>query len=63
MVITDKNCLSHAGFENYKNVLKRVRHKGEQPENAERLMVLISEDKGVLTKQEDFLLHKNYMLV
>ena len=49
VVITDNRCLEHAGFDNYKNIVKRVKHKEEQPENAERLIVLIDQDRGVLT--------------
>lgn len=54
VMITDDRCLSHAGFDNYKNILKRVRHKDDQPENAERLMVLIDNNKGVLTCRDEF---------
>jgi hypothetical protein len=32
------------------NVQERVAQKESQPENAERLMVLIDKEKGVLTK-------------
>ena len=48
-MITDERCLLHAGFDNYSNVARRKNHKDEQPENAERLMILIDESKGVLT--------------
>ena len=48
-VITDQYCLNHAGFINYQNVHERVGQKDFQPENAERLMVLIDKNKGMLT--------------
>lgn len=63
LVITDKRCLKHAGFDNYQNVLKRVRHKDEQPENAERLLVLLNEELGALTQREEFISQKNYLLL
>lgn len=53
-MITDERCLEHAGFENYANSGKRVRHKENQPENAERLMILINKDKGVLSASDEF---------
>lgn len=49
LLITDERCLDHAGFDQYHNIQRRVKHKDEQPENAERLMILIDKDKGVLT--------------
>ena len=36
--------------------------KESQPENAERLMVLIDKDKGVLTKSEELMANENYCL-
>ena len=33
---------------------ERVNQKNNQPENAERLMVLIDQDKGILTKADEF---------
>lgn len=36
--------------------------KETQPENAERLMVLIDKDKGVLTKSKELLGNQNYCL-
>jgi hypothetical protein len=48
-MITDPRCLEHAGFDKYHNVIRRKAQKEEQPENAERLMVLIDSDHGVLT--------------
>lgn len=54
LIVTDERCEQHAGFENYSNIPKRVRHKDEQPENAERLMVLIDKDRGVLTAMDEF---------
>lgn len=54
-MITDPRCLEHAGFDKYHNVARRKSQKEEQPENAERLMVLIDSDHGVLTKNQDFL--------
>ena len=54
LIITDERCLEHAGFENYHQVANRVRHKSDQPENAERLMVLINKDRGVLQATEEF---------
>lgn len=55
LVVTDERCIDHAGFENYSNIIKRVRQKDEQPENAERLMVLIDKDHGVLTAMDEFI--------
>lgn len=40
--------------------MKRVRHKEEQPENAERLMVLMNEDTGVLSNFSEFINNSNY---
>jgi hypothetical protein len=34
-----------------------MRHKDDQPENAERLMVLINKDRGVLTTTDEFIGH------
>lgn len=55
LLITDPRCLEHAGFDKYHNVARRKVQKEEQPENAERLMVLIDSDHGVLTQNQDFL--------
>lgn len=54
--------LSHAGFENYNSIAKRVAHKDDQPENAERLMVLIDEEKGVLTQSDQFIQNSNFKM-
>ena len=54
--------LLHAGFENYSACIKRVAHKDEQPENAERLMVLINDERGVLTQTSEFLNNPNYKI-
>jgi len=61
-VITDQYCLQHAGFFNYPNVKERVFQKENQPENAERLMVLIDKAKGVLTKAQTLTNQPNYFL-
>lgn len=53
-IVTDKTCLQHAGFQNYANVQERVMQKDNQPENAERLMVLIDQNTGALTKAREF---------
>lgn len=52
--MTDCRMLNHAGFDNYQAVVKRAAHKIEQPENAERLMVLIDNESGVLTTCSEF---------
>jgi hypothetical protein len=52
--MTDRYCLKHAKFLNYQNVSERVEQKGMQPENAERLLILIDKDKGVLSKLDEF---------
>ena len=62
LVITDQFLLKHAGFYNYANIQERVLQKNGQPENAERLMVLIDKDKGVLTKSDEFLKNDDYIL-
>lgn len=54
LIITDQRCLKHAGFPNYANVIDRVSQKNQQPENAERLMVLIDSKTGVLTQANEF---------
>lgn len=54
LIITDKFCLQHAGFQNYANVQERVLQKDSQPENAERLMVLIDSNTGCLTQAQEF---------
>ena len=61
-VITDPYCLRHAGFENYANVMERVKQKDSQPENAERLMVLMDQDKGVLTRDTTITADPRYEL-
>lgn len=53
-IVTDRLCLQHAGFQNYANVQERVAQKDEQPENAERLMVLIEGNTGALTRAKEF---------
>lgn len=55
LLLTDPRCLDHAGFDQYHNITKRSQQKDEQPENAERLMVLIDKERGVLTQSEDLL--------
>ncbi len=62
LLITDERCLQHAGFDNYHNIVKRKHHKDEQPENAERLMILIDENKGVLTKADEFTQNPSYVI-
>lgn len=49
LLLTDERCLDHAGFDQYHNTVKRAQQKDDQPENAERLMVLIDKDRGTLT--------------
>jgi hypothetical protein len=59
-MITDDRYLHHAGFDNYTNVVKRKNHKDEQPENAERLIILINKDTGILTESEIFVNNECY---
>lgn len=58
LIVTDHYCLKHIGFTNYANVIERVSQKNFQPENAERLMVLIDKERGALTKAAEFLRDK-----
>ena len=60
MLITDERCLEHAAFDKYHNVVRRQQQKDEVPENAERLMVLIEKDRGVLTQTSEFLQNQRY---
>lgn len=61
-MITDERFLLHAGFDNYSNTQKRKNHKDEQPENAERLMVLIDHERGTLTAAEEFNNNERYVV-
>lgn len=63
MVVTDERMLGHAPFENYRNCEKRMKQKKEQPENAERLMVLTDPKMGVLTASTQFISNPRYKLV
>ena len=60
ILITDDRCLQHTGFDKYHNVAKSQQQKEEQPENAERLMVLIDKERGVLTQASEFLQSERY---
>ncbi|CDW86211.1 histone deacetylase [Stylonychia lemnae] len=53
-IASNQRYLQHAGFENYQNVKRRVSQKDRQPENAERLMVMIQKEKGTLIASEEF---------
>ena len=61
-MITDEYLLKHAGFLNYNDLEERVLQKQSQPENAERLMVLIDGDKGVLAKSSELVDDSGYEL-
>jgi hypothetical protein len=54
--------LLHADFENYQNCQKRVEQKKDQPENSERLMVLIDSEKGVLTQSDALIQNPRYQV-
>ena len=60
LLLTDDRCLNHAGFKSYQNVYLRQNQKKEQPENAERLIVLTNEKNGVLTVAEEFVSDRAY---
>ena len=59
-MITDDRYVQHAGFDNYSNVVKRKNRKDEQPENAERIMILTNKETGILTESEIFVSNQCY---
>lgn len=62
LLVTDKRMLLHADFDNYQNCQKRVAQKEDQPENSERLMVLIDSEKGVLTQSDALIQNPRYQV-
>lgn len=54
--------LLHADFDNYQNCQKRVAQKEDQPENSERLLVLIDSEKGVLTQSDALIQNPRYQV-
>jgi hypothetical protein len=63
LVVTDERMLRHAPFSNYSHCGKRVFEKNDQPENAERLMVLTDSKRGVLAASKLFRDNPSYQLV
>lgn len=62
-MITDSRCLEHADFINGQHLAQRVKQRDCQPENSDRLRVLVDKQKGVFTRSREFLENKYSSLV
>lgn len=54
LVITDSRCKEHADFPLKKNIREKAIQRQNQPENSDRLALLIDEAKGLLTCGREF---------
>lgn len=63
LLITDYRCLEHADFINGHHLGQRIRQREHQPENSDRLRVLVDKQKGVFNHSREFVENKYSSLV
>lgn len=54
LVITDYRCVEHADFIYKRNIKEKVAQRNNQPENSDRLSLLVDEKIGLLTNGKEF---------
>ena len=47
MVITDYKCIQHADFPHKRNIREKAAQKMNQPENSDRLSLLVDKETGL----------------
>jgi hypothetical protein len=63
LLVTDYRCLEHADFINGNHLALRVKQRESQPENSDRLRILVDKQKGIFTKSREFVDNKYSSLV
>jgi hypothetical protein len=61
--ITDYRCLEHADFINGQHLNQRCKQRDVQPENSDRLRVLVDKQRGVISQSKEFAENKFSSLV
>ncbi len=54
LIITDNRCIQHADFISKRNVKEKVLQREKQPENSDRLSLLVDEKIGLFTNGVEF---------
>ena len=54
LVITDHRCIGHADFPHKRNIKEKVIQRERQPENSDRLALLIDHQTGLFTCGTEF---------
>ena len=52
-IVTDETCIAHADFPK-KNMKAKVMHRDQQPENSDRLTLLMDQNIGLLAAGTEF---------
>lgn len=63
LFVTDYRCLDHADFINGQHLVHRIKQREMQPENSDRLRMLVDKQKGVFTRSKEFVENKYSSLV
>ncbi len=53
-MITDYRCIEHADFPQKRNIKEKAFQRSAQPENSDRLSLLVDEQNGLFTKGIEF---------
>jgi hypothetical protein len=61
LVATDYRCLEHVDFKKGNVLANRVQQRDIQPENSDRLRVLIDQNQGIL-RSEEFSSRKDFVI-
>lgn len=54
MIVSDSRCIEHADFANKNNLREKISQRERQPENSDRLSLLIDRQTGVLSAGNEF---------
>ena len=54
LLITDYRCIEHADFPQKRNIKEKAFQRQSQPENSDRLSLLVDEQTGIFTKGIEF---------
>ena len=54
LLITDFRCIEHADFTSKRNIRERVLQRSRQPENSDRLSLLVDKKVGILNNGTEF---------
>ena len=63
MVITDYRCIEHADFPNKRHIKEKVAQREKQPENSDRLSLLVDSKIGLFTNGVEFSQKKKPSLI